>query len=110
MNAESRKLSVCGCGTVGDALDAAFRVVAAEKDCYHWHTTVDNLVMIIRGNLLARTLVAEGVCTKETAQDHINTLNVKEADRSSKMADENGEQIAEWCDALFEKDQQGVTQ
>jgi hypothetical protein len=99
---------VCGCGSCGDAIDAAYRVVAAEKDCYHWHQTVDGLVMIIRGNLLARKMVSEGVpeILIETA---VHRMMNKEADRANDIGAENSEEIAALCDALFEQGQ-GETQ
>ena len=101
-NDAMRAHPVCGCGTVGEALDTAYRAVAAEKDCYHWHSTVEAMIILIRGNLLARKAVAEGDCTREHAQDYVNAINSAQSQRAMLMCDANADQIAEWCDALFE--------
>lgn len=99
-----RTLPVCGCGSIGDALDTAYRVVSTDKECYHWHTVVDSLVLIIRGNVLARKVVADGLCTAENVAEYVNALNDHEHERSEMIGQTNSEQIAEWCDALFEKE------
>lgn len=109
-NHEARARRLCGCGTCGEALDAAFRVIAAEKDCYHWHQTVDSLVTIIRGNLLGRTMVADGV-PAFLVGEQVNGMIEKEHDRAQAIADANSEELIELCDAIWEKIQlEGKTQ
>lgn len=106
-NAKARAIRVCGCGTCGEAIEAAARIVRTEKDCYHWNQTVDHLVRVIRANVMLQALLAKGV-DLESASATVGIVDVSQYTRAREIAEDNGAELWEICEKMFqEKKEEG---
>jgi CRISPR/Cas system type I-B associated protein Csh2 (Cas7 group RAMP superfamily) len=104
MSKDPLAIKIGECGSCRDALNEAYKAVAAENvsDCLVWRQAVDLIIAMFHINLAQRKLCNAGIeHDQATAIAAHTALDIE--NRISEAAGENAKEMMQLCDALWAK-------